>query len=1178
MLPFLDELDSEQYDAATSNLNVTVSAGAGSGKTRVLAARYLWLITQGICRVEEILTITFTNKAANEMYDRIYRLLLAHRAIPQARLAVDNFHNASICTLDSFCAQVARSSSRLYGVSPDFSPNMAGLREQARDLALRFVLDNRNNPGLKELIAEKKIRLVADELFAFPALEYSQISRPIPYSDITKRQKEKLIHDWNEKTRRVSDGIAALKQKARECDTEFAGDFDAALAFSVRVPDIDCFLRGQGNDGEKRNADEYFSFLHRIASFNVRKRSEKYAAFREGRDELKDSLANLEAIAGYVLRWDIVEAVYPLMEEYQDILNRKKRSSGMLGFSDIACLAVDALKRDVDLRQMYKKTFRKIMIDEFQDNNSLQRDLVYLLAEKHERRETTIPEREDLLPDKVFFVGDEKQSIYSFRGADVSVFRGLTEDFSRAGENLKLQRNYRSVPMLIKAFNRIFGGLCGGEDVSPESAAAEREEAGRDNVSEWGIFPPKGKEGAAYEASYSRLKSRETSEKDAEEPALHFAFFDKGRINEDDPHGAEAHEAAFIAWKIRDMVTRKHEIYDRKEKKKRPCTYSDFAVLQRSYTRQHELEKQLKSYGVPFRADKPAGLFSDAPVNDLSALLRLLVYPFDRIAYAALLRSPLVRLSDAAFTVCQLNAAAPGREPFDPETESLIPEQDRELYRRGGRLYREFREDMGKLSVSELVTKLWYSEGYRYETLWSPSAQAFSDLYDLFFELARFIDSSGKGLPEFLDYLEALVSKKENIDDAELPEEAGNGVRLMSIHKCKGLEFPVVFVCNCAKTEKSRPQTTLASYSQRWGVSLKLPPAGEKSAKSGNYFYLLEKEEENRKRTAELRRLLYVAMTRAECVLYVTSSLPAQKDSEKQAEVSQADTMPSIQKRLSALCDSSLKPNSFLNLLIPILTGRETQSFTLEPILNRIEKESDEEKNSLRKAAAGAAGFYEKTPVPESEAPYAAVIPASELHLPYSPPRQFSGETGDEAGIDRLLETAGLGSEVFGTIVHGFIEARFKNLPQKIPSRILAGIRENQAESINEKARELADTFFTSPLGLKSAASAFREIEFPILTAAGDSIVSGKIDLLFEQEDELYIVDFKTDKNVEPLKHAGQLALYRRAVLDIYGKPVRCWLFFVRCGRAVELDDTAFETSVEDLVTAWKTENLHRGG
>jgi hypothetical protein len=290
-----------------------------------------------------------------------------------------------------------------------------------------------------------------------------------------------------------------------------------------------------------------------------------------------------------------------------------------------------------------------------------------------------------------------------------------------------------------------------------------------------------------------------------------------------------------------------------------------------------------------------------------------------------------------------------------------------------------------------------------------------------------------------------------------------------------------------------------------------------------------------------------------------------------------------------------LKANSFLNLLIPVLA--DDPCFTIEPIYDFIRKGDFEENDGMKEAVLRAVPFYEKASVPKAEVLYPPVIPASELRAPYrfarspaeekhpvekhpveqpaakkTPQAEFDfagfGAAAGSDGLDLLLETAGLGSDAFGTIVHGFIEARFNNQPEKIPPRILVNIRESQA--VKEKAREMADTFFASPLGTNSAAAGFRETEFPVLTAAGNDVVAGKIDLLFERNGELHIVDFKTDKTEDPLKHSGQLALYRRAVSDIYGKPVRCWIFFVRSGSAVELD--VLQTSPEELVAIWKKE------
>ena len=132
------------------------------------------------------------------------------------------------------------------------------------------------------------------------------------------------------------------------------------------------------------------------------------------------------------------------------------------------------------------------------------------------------------------------------------------------------------------------------------------------------------------------------------------------------------------------------------------------------------------------------------------------------------------------------------------------------------------------------------------------------------------------------------------------------------------------------------------------------------------------------------------------------------------------------------------------------------------------------------------------------------------------------------------------------------------------------------AETVAQKAAEFAGTFFASELGRQSLQASFRETEFPVLTAVGNDIVPGTVDLLFEDGGIINIVDFKTGKAEQPRQHTGQLCLYRRAVSDIYGKPVSCWLFFVRSGRAVNIDSEILMTNPEELVIIWKKNYLEQ--
>jgi ATP-dependent helicase/nuclease subunit A len=1195
---FIDELDEEQRAAAVVSRDAVVSAGAGSGKTRVLTARYGWLVMTGRCRIEEILTITFTNKAANEMYSRIYMLLSKHAAGNEyAREVVEQFHKVRICTLDSLCAAIARTVCLRFGISPDFKSDDTGVRDLARTLALRFVMDKRDNPALQRLIAEKKMRVTADELFVDPLLHHSPVSSPLDFRSFEKIQREEIKKSWKNYTGLAAECVGRVREMRDRIPmgTALYDHLVAVFPLETPVPDIEPLLRAGNQDEAPRNElASYFRFLAALQDIDSRKLSDKTeasAVIKENIGKLKKNYEYLEALANHALQWDIVTAVFPLLEEYQVLLNRKKREAGMLTFNDIAHLAVDGLRLYPHIRQMYRDSLKMIMIDEFQDNNSLQRDLINLLSD----------------PARVFYVGDEKQSIYRFRGADVSVFRSLAD---QAECTLSLDRNYRSHVMLIRSFNLIFGGYHGAEDPSGI-----------------GVFPndeTKKKQTEDYEVSYRWVKSKnegKTEEfSDPEKKRLRFAFFDEGRLEDsNDTLTAADHEAIHIARTIKTMVNNGTTVYDKNKKEERPCVYGDFAVLQRSYICQHALEKAFKIFGIPFSADKPAGLFTDAPVNDLWALLKLLVYPGDSVAYAALLRSPFVRLSEDAFTLCMLKKG----KIFDEALDKELPPGDRERYVEGRRRYRELLDHARDLSPCSLLTKLWYDYGYRYEALWSSSSQVYLDLYDLFFELARTVEDRGRTLVDFLDYLSDLAAKKEKTDDSALPDEAGSGVRFLSIHRSKGLEFPIVFVYGCGHREHHGLDHGLALYSRTWGISPHLPQAEELPLLGGDYFFLMEREDHKKKTEAELRRLLYVAMTRAECELYLTAVIPKQNSTE-QAQLN-PDTFGSYEEFIVERYEQyrsrqDLASTSFLRILPKL--ELENSFYSVEPIYNfdygviqnlarRLGGGTNDGSLVMKEAAlrmrpeyAAMPGFpphhhvpgivaagslkipggvkpvhvpaAAKTALPAIAKPAAksAGTPQGEFDFAEPEPMLPAGEIPAMSPDSGEPEFGDLSAEDFGIIVHGFIESRFNGQALRIPPRFAALIGdEKKAAAVEKAASFMAEGFFGSGLGRKALAASFLRTEYPVLTAVdcGEGtekavIVSGRIDLLFEHGGVFYVVDFKTDRDEDITRHVGQLALYKRAVEDIFEKPAECRLFYLRHGREADPGREIAGTSPEELV------------
>jgi ATP-dependent helicase/nuclease subunit A len=1099
----LKELNAEQLEAVKTLSSVVVSAGAGSGKTKVLASRFAYLVVEKGLKVDEILTLTFTNKATNEMYSRIYRLL-SEQDNEAAREAVRDFHKSRIQTLDSFCGEICSLASARYGVRSDFTTDVDAVRGMAGEAALSFVLDNRDSPGIKALITDNRIRDIAQGLFAEIVTGYGSITNPLPFDLYMQRQRHELIEKWRIYSASVDEMDVVIKSElpgVKNVTTATYKNFSALFngELDLTRPGIDGLLAGGEADssGEKNAAREALCrFLAVLAGINALRKVGKTGgmeAIGEVHGNFKDDVyPQLVKIAAMALNFDTIHDVFLLLDKFQTEFNRQKRLSGIMTFNDVAELALTILKNEADIRNIYAEKIKAIMIDEFQDNNELQRELLFLTVKDGKDR-------------SIFFVGDQKQSIYRFRGADVSVFRKLGREIEK---NINLKINYRSGGHLIRAFNEIFSR----------------------------VFPETSDDVPDFEAEYEPLASCAESEADGTAERVAVCLFDKNSLKDDAECEAEDVEAAFVAEKIRRMVDGAYEIWDREAGKKRACAYNDFAVLERSVGHQHNLEKQFRAFGVPYNSENCAGLFLDAPANDTYNFLRLLVYPKDKSAYAAVLRSPFARLSDITLTVCMLKFSG---IPFDAAVLDDIPEAERELYRRAGGVYYGLLHGIREqnLSSAELVTRLWYDYGYRYETLWSPEAQVYGDIYDYLFELARINDANGKTLAGFVDYLDGLVSNREKLSDFDLPQMRSGGVKIMTIHKSKGLEFPIVFIYGAGSHGRNVRNSGLVAYSPEWGVSLNLKaPRNFPVEAAGNYFFDLVREKEKRKEEAELRRLLYVAMTRAEDML-VISGIENTKDT---------------------------GAKSFLDLLEDVLDG-DGGFFSREVIaprgragIRRAAALYSEAEGRLKTismpavaaataaaAAAGAKLMYDKAAETEQPEIFIAWKQASRLAETASTGRTSPSSRLLSDGDDRFFEDLSLTPAEFGSLVHRVIEERF-NADGAEPARQPV----SEAERL---AKQYASAFFESELGKKSLRSPFRKTEFPFLSLYDEggkkTYISGVIDLLFEAENEIYIIDYKTDRSINPEKYYKQLAAYSRAVEDIFAKKTRAFLFYLREGR-----------------------------
>ncbi|HSV56027.1 MAG TPA: UvrD-helicase domain-containing protein, partial [Magnetospirillaceae bacterium] len=442
--------DADQKRGVELRKNGAVSAGAGSGKTTVLVARYLDLVLRDGADVRDILVLTFTRKAAAEMYGRIHRELLASDE-PRAGEQAARFSEAQISTLDAFCSLVLRPEAQEYGYPPDFRVDDAECLRIAEVQALSFLLERREDPALREIFARLGFVRAWKALFADTA---ARLWTPAAAPDIPAMLARQALA-VRETVQAQADVVRQASRMAQDAaagtSLKPGGKASAVLLALAGLPEGDL------------EPSEAAAALESVAELN-------FQGF--GRTEfetrIKEAAARAREAARLILKASeakrlapLTGAVLGLLSELGERVRNAKRRARVMSFRDVATTAVNLLDCSCEIRSAWKRRFRYLMIDEFQDNDELQKKLLYLLAERMDRQEPGIPAAADLEPDKLFFVGDEKQSIYRFRGADVAVFRGLVEDF---GDGPALRTNYRSEPGLVAFFNRLFERILAGAE------------------------------------------------------------------------------------------------------------------------------------------------------------------------------------------------------------------------------------------------------------------------------------------------------------------------------------------------------------------------------------------------------------------------------------------------------------------------------------------------------------------------------------------------------------------------------------------------------------------------------------------------------------------------------------------------------------------------------------------
>ena len=1022
----------EQRKVIESTANTVVSAGAGAGKTAVLSWRFLRLVMEEGVKPEEILTLTFTKKAANEMRERIYsRLMKARESLPADTLK--SFGRATISTLDSFFAQIVRSDSISYGLPRDISVMSDDeLEDLAESLSVRFLSSPEN---------AEEVRAISSMFMPSTIMEgfFLPVARSV---SLTGDYNALRITQWfMEDVRRVY----RQRRETLQSMLDMLGDLNLSGKFAEQYDRIRHLF-----DTESLTESDYFSL----------------SGVRD--PEIKELVGEIKPIlgkdTGFSLLQDIskgeldVSSLQKAVEKFSLMLNSEKRRLGRLTFDDIVCIAVSALRDNLDLRMIFKKRFRFIMIDEFQDNNSTQRDLLYLLSERTDIPGTAgvIPPVEDLDPRKLFFVGDEKQSIYRFRGADVSVFRHLQDEIGSNGNSLQLSTNYRSNSGLIDHFNFVFSNILADSDHD-------------------------------YDARYAPILAGRDSGED--KSRIIFSVFEKSAV--DDP---EMDSGVLEAEAVGDYCTRILETDEFLVGGKRPKP-SDIAILFRSAGNQMNIEKALKRRGISYQIAETRSLMLDAVANDFYCVLNHLLYPEDVRSLMAMLKSPLCGMCDQS-----IRNVLSGGQPLDVDA-------GRYSFFTG--FLSELENQAFRMTIPQLLETIYIRGGYKAYLHKNADSRSFIEHYEYLYSYAVSYEAEGKSLTDYVRFLRDHIGSSDKLPDVEVLHREHSGIQIMSVHKSKGLEFKVVIYCGTG----SRPRNDTASYVFRYNGELV-------ATESKEILRILENDRKEIEQ-AEVRRLMYVAFTRAKDHLIVMGSYGMKTD----GTLSSADVF-SWYSDVIGFNPSSMTCTRPEVMVEDISGTRLLRAPEQEIRLLHVEESfTDFVSRARRVSVTGSEGDLEE--------------------------RGGSGEAVFIRNLDvdpLIMELKA--KDKFGTLCHLLLEKLVGTGSYK---DVECHISDNEAQNrrLLEQARSLADGFTASDLYRDYVKGHETRQELRFYTPDADNpdvAVEGVMDLVVFGDEFNLVIDYKTDKFRNPEIHRKQVQTYVKVAEDLFGKKCYGTLFYLRDG------------------------------
>ncbi|MCH8055291.1 MAG: UvrD-helicase domain-containing protein, partial [Deltaproteobacteria bacterium] len=1017
-----------------------VEAGAGTGKTTVLISRILGAVITGKTDLERIVAITFTEKAAGEMKVRLrFELEQALRRLDgeewrRARNALTDIERAQVATIHSFCAALLRERPVEAKVEPAF--------EVLDELGANLLIDRtweewlsaemeQGPPPLLELL-RSGIRL--DEIHKVGKFL-------LHHRDILGKVPPPVSEEVEEFFRLFTDDL----QKLNELQSACKDPADRAFIQVVSLNKSSEKLSGMGPEGQR---DFLLSHLEiRPAAGNQKNWHSKenlteakrlFGKIREGQEKVSAAIRHNQAVG--LLKW-----LNGFVERYE----QAKSAEGCLDFFDLLYRCRELLKNNKRVRGYFQQRFDSILVDEFQDTDPLQIEILFFLAEKSPRAERW--QQVDLRPGKLFLVGDPKQSIYRFRRADIEAYHEAKGIIARQGKLLALTLNFRSRPMVVGWINALFSRL---------------------------IRPP---DEGAYQPAYQPITASRTGR---EGPCV-LVLPPAPQISVEDGSASKLRmaEARTVAALLKRIMAEGWFVWDQREGEKRKIGYGDVGILFRAKEAIDLYEEEFRDFEIPYRVAGGRRYYSRLEMGALAAILSSLDNPKDAVALTAALRSPFFGVSDEELFIFVQEGY-----PLDflalGDVTGRLPKSIREA----ARCLRELYDLRNDVNVSLFLLKIY--EATRILPLLYLKPQGDQKVANLLkmVELARGLEKRGlTTLRSFVQFLKKMEVTEAEEGESPLAEESEDAARIMTIHKAKGLEFPLVILADAAYEGRHRIGRGVVNRSQgRLEICIGSPQRGIMTQ-----GWQETRERERLREEAEDYRLLYVAATRARDYLVI----PFLPGNEK--------------KRFLG----PLWKNLEIGEDIP--WGKEVYPESGPGVMVVDSRTLDTEKRELRPFRAGLDFKKPETGDRRTE-PSRIRYQLWEHHRQGIRDkgrlgRKVLAATAVAKPKDEEIRASGLGA-AFGSFVHGIFRAIDFHRPEGLRAiaRALGG-EHGLDEATVERGIRLVEWGFSSNVLRRAVRSSLLWKELPFVYRHRDDLVEGFIDLASEEDGEIVVVDFKTD-------------------------------------------------------------------